>query len=163
MRKPMIALALSAALFAPMTLAQGSDSAAGPEGREHRSGHHMKARGDQLKQELGLSDEQAAEMRELRESGASREEIRGVLTTEQQAKLDELRSEQSEKRMAHMRSYLALSDEQVAQMREVRENGGGREEMRAILNDEQLEKMDAMHQRRAKGGKGHPRGERPTE
>ncbi len=152
MRKSMISLALSAALFAPVTLAQTPDG--GLAGEDRRGGHQMKERKGQLKEQLGLSDEQVEQMRELRESGASREEIRSVLTTEQQAQFDQMRGEHAQKRMDHMRSYLALSDEQVEQMREVRENGGGREEISAILTDEQREKMQALHERRGKGGKG---------
>lgn len=154
MRKSMISLALSAALFAPMTLAQTPEGGLTGEADDRRGGHHMKQRMGHLQDELGLSDEQMEQMRELRESGASRDEIRSVLTTEQQARFDQMRSEHAGKRMDRMRSYLALSDEQVAQMREVRENGGGRDEINAILTDEQREKMEALHERRGKGAKG---------
>ncbi len=67
-------------------------------------------------------------------------------------------------RMARMQEHLGLSDEQMQQMREIRENGGGREEMRAVFTDEQ---RALMQERRAqmeanggkgRGGKGHDRG-----
>ena len=40
-----------------------------------------------------------------------------------------------------------FTDEQVQQMREIREAGGSREEMQAILTPEQQAKADAMHER----------------
>ena len=40
-------------------------------------------------------------------------------------------------RMARMQRNLGLTDEQVKQMREIRERGGSREEMRAVLTEEQ--------------------------
>ncbi len=68
-------------------------------------------------------------------------------------------------RAARMQKELGLSDEQMQQMRSIRENGGGREEMRAVLNDEQ---RAIVKERRAKGqgrgngnggkGKGHGQG-----
>jgi len=60
--------------------------------------------------------------------------------------------------MARMQQHLGLSDEQVSQMREIRENGGSREEMRAVLTDEQRSTMDEHRKnRKAKGqGEGGP-------
>ena len=49
---------------------------------------HTGKRMDHMQEFLGLSDEQAAKIEQLRKSGGSREEIRAVLTPEQQAKLD---------------------------------------------------------------------------
>lgn len=45
-------------------------------------------------------------------------------------------------RMARMQQELGLSQEQMDQMRSIRENGGGRDEMRAVLSDEQRAQMD---------------------
>jgi len=68
-------------------------------------------------------------------------------------------------RMARMQEHLGLSDEQMKQIREIRENGGGREEIRAVFTDEQ---RALMKERRAqmeasggkgRGGKGHGRGQ----
>ena len=67
-------------------------------------------------------------------------------------------------RMARMQEHLGLSAEQVEQIREIRENGGSREEIHAVFTDEQRE---LMQERRAqmkasgekgRGGKGHGRG-----
>lgn len=40
-------------------------------------------------------------------------------------------------RIARMQEHLGLSNEQVEQIREIRKNGGGRDEIRAVLSDEQ--------------------------
>ena len=44
-----------------------------------------------MKTHLGLSDEQAEQMKSIREAGGSHEEVRAVLTEEQQAKLDAIK------------------------------------------------------------------------
>ena len=46
-----------------------------------------------MQEHLGLSDEQKAKMAEIRKQGGSREEMRAVLTPEQQAKFDAKRSQ----------------------------------------------------------------------
>ena len=58
-------------------------------------------------------------------------------------------------RMARMQQNLDLSDEQVAQIRQIRDNGGGKEEILAVLTDEQLELMKKRReQMKGKGRKG---------
>ena len=47
-------------------------------------------------------------------------------------------------RMAQLRRHLDHSDEQVAEMKKIRKNGGSQEEMRAVLTDEQRVKMDEL-------------------
>lgn len=68
-------------------------------------------------------------------------------------------------RMTRMQENLGLSDEQVQQVLDLRESGGGRDEFRAILNEEQLQRLDErrsqMKGKRGKGkgqGKGHGMG-----
>jgi len=53
-------------------------------------------------------------------------------------------------RMERMQQHLELSDEQVAEMRRIREEGGGRDEVRAVLTDEQRDKFDQMRERHRK-------------
>jgi len=60
-------------------------------------------------------------------------------------------------RMARMQQELGLSQEQMDQMRSIRENGGGRDEMRAVLTDDQLAKMDE-HRANRQGQGNRPRG-----
>lgn len=50
-------------------------------------------------------------------------------------------------RMQRMREHLDLSDAQVEQMRSIRESGGSREEVRAVLTEDQQAKFDAARQR----------------
>ncbi len=58
-------------------------------------------------------------------------------------------------RMARMQEHLSLSDDQMKQIREIRENGGSREEMRAVFTDEQRALMkERRAQMEASGGKG---------
>lgn len=114
--------------------------------------------------EVGLTDEQREEMRKIREAGGGREEIKAVLTPEQQAKIRELkgaRMGQGPKAhgmgdMEHLQRRLDLSDEQVAEMKDIREKGGSRQEMLEVLTPEQREQIKA----RKGHGKGHgaPRG-----
>lgn len=69
-------------------------------------------------------------------------------------------------RMARMQEHLQLSDEQVTQMRSIRENGGTREEMFSVLNDTQraqFEEHRANHRgRHGKGGQ-RTQGQSPEE
>lgn len=68
-------------------------------------------------------------------------------------------------RMQHMQQALNLSDEQVSQIRDIRANGGGRDEVRAVLNDEQRAMMDEHRANRqgrengARRGPGYANGE----
>ena len=68
-------------------------------------------------------------------------------------------------RMQHMQQALNLSDEQVSQIREIRANGGGRDEVRAVMNDEQRAMMDEHRANRqgrengARRGPGYANGE----
>ena len=63
-------------------------------------------------------------------------------------------------RMAHLQQALGLSDEQAAEIREIRANGGSREDVRAVLTDEQRVLMDehrANRQGRRDGKGGNQR------
>ena len=64
------------------------------------------------------------------------------------------KGDRSGERMARMQEHLGLSDEQMSQMQEIRANGGSREEMRAVLTEEQQEKMRAHRKARMEAGKG---------
>lgn len=73
-------------------------------------------------------------------------------------------------RLAHMQQSLGLSDEQVSRIREIRANGGGRDQVHAVLSEEQRALLDEQRaarraQRdadgrggRRKGGDGQRRG-----
>jgi TolA-binding protein len=60
-------------------------------------------------------------------------------------------------RIAQMQKNLHLSDEQVKQMRKIREDGGDRKQMRAVLTDEQRALMrERRRQSQGQKGKGDP-------
>ena len=68
----------------------------------------------------------------------------------------QLSEEERAQRMERMKNHLELSDGQVNQMKQIRADGGGREEIRAVLTDEQAQKWDEARKRHAqKGGKKH--------
>jgi Spy/CpxP family protein refolding chaperone len=65
-------------------------------------------------------------------------------------------------RIARMQEHLQLSDEQVAEMRRIRENGGTRKEMLGVLNDSQRTQLEE-HRAMRKGGQGGGKREAPPE
>ena len=110
--------------------------------------------------QLDLSDEQKEQMKELRKSGASREELHSVLTEEQQEKLGELRQgggEHRGKRLDHMKQELDLSDEQAQEIRTILDEGGSREDVREALTDEQQEKLKELRKDHPGMGKKKPK------
>jgi Spy/CpxP family protein refolding chaperone len=69
-----------------------------------------------------------------------------------------------EQRMQRMQKHLDLSDEQVSQIREIRANGGGREEMRGVLTEDQQHKMhEHRQQRKARHREDHRQQESSTD
>ncbi len=64
-----------------------------------------------------------------------------------------------QQRMQRMQQHLGLSAAQVEQMREIRESGGGREDMRSVLTDEQRAKIDEHRALREERGGGRHRGQ----
>jgi len=99
-----------------------------------------------MMEELDLSPAQREQIREIRQRGGSRDEIEAVLTQEQQARAKELRAQHHEEFKAMRKQQmdeLGVTAEQRAQMREIREAGGSREEMRAVLTEEQRQQLDA--------------------
>ena len=69
---------------------------------------------------------------------------------------DEVKNKQGNgDRMAKMQQNLGLSDEQVAQMRQIYGNGGSKEEVLAVLTEDQLEIMKKRRaEMKGKGRKG---------
>ena len=67
--------------------------------------------------------------------------------------------EERAQRLERMQVHLQLSDEQVAQIQQIRADGGGRDEIRAVLSEDQQAKLDEARKRH--GGKHN--GPAPTE
>ncbi len=68
------------------------------------------------------------------------------------------RGDKHERRAAHMQEQFGVSDEQLSQMREIRENGGSREDVRGVLTDDQRAQMKAWRQEHGRGHKGKREG-----
>lgn len=91
MKRP-LAFTLPLALFAASAVAQ-PDLDANP--------HHRSGGGDRIarmQKNLGLTDDQVKQMREIRERGGSREEMRAVLTDEQRVMMQERRRQAQERK-----------------------------------------------------------------
>jgi hypothetical protein len=121
-----------------LLMASSTALAGQPEGRtgDDRAAH--------MQEKLGLSDDQMQQMSEIREQGGGREEMRAILTDEQQAQMKEMKGHHKggrEERMARMQSHLNLSDDQMTHMREIHEQGGNREDMQTVLTEEQRAKL----------------------
>jgi len=62
-------------------------------------------------------------------------------------------------RQAQFQQKLNLSDEQISQMQEIRQNGGTREEIHAVLSDEQRAMVtEHRSEMNGRGGRGGQRG-----
>ena len=135
-----ITIALGLALISSLALGQ-------PEGVAPQTGPgHKRA----MLEQLDLSPKQRETMREIRASGGGRDEIRAVLTEDQQSKLRKLKKSHNDPagdRARRMKTHHGLSDEQAEQMKSIREAGGSREEVRAVLTEEQQAKLDAVKKR----------------
>lgn len=57
-------------------------------------------------------------------------------------------------KLARMQEHLQLSDDQMAQIQQIRENGGSREDMHAILTEDQLAQLEEHRARRGERRKG---------
>lgn len=56
--------------------------------------------------------------------------------------------EERAEHLKRMQAHLQLSDEQVAEIREIRAQGGKRDEIRAVLTDEQRATWDSHREQR---------------
>jgi Spy/CpxP family protein refolding chaperone len=91
MKKLIVSIILLSLLAATTLSAQSGSS---PQNPEAAKGQRMA----KLKKELNLTDQQVAEMKQIRENGGSKEEVRAVLTPEQQTKMDKLREQAKSQR-----------------------------------------------------------------
>jgi Spy/CpxP family protein refolding chaperone len=138
-------LALSLTVASAGVLAQSED--------ERPSGNKF-AKLERMQNNLGLTDEQLDQMRDIRQAGGSREDMNAVLNPEQQAKVAKLRKTHKGKGGDRKRrlQQLDLSDEQKTQIQNIRKEGGSREEVRAVLTPEQQAKLDTAHEKNKGAG-----------
>lgn len=120
--------------------------------------------------EVGLTDEQREEMRKIQAAGGGREEIRAVLTPEQQQKIREMRGAHKgpgqegpgRGSIEQLQRRLDLSDEQVAEMEKIRAGGGTRQDMMEVLTPQQQEQIRAHKgPRKGRDAPGGPARETP--
>lgn len=55
----------------------------------------------------------------------------------------------------HMQEQFGVTDDQFAQMHEIRSNGGSREDMKAVFSDDQREQMRQWREQNPREGGGH--------
>ena len=113
--------------------------------------------------EIGITDEQRQEMRRIHESQGSRADINAVLTPEQQEKVRAMKDTQrgGGRGLEQLREELGLSDEQLAQMKKIREEGGSRQDMAKVLTPEQKEKLGQLKPRQRSLHQAPPRPQGP--
>ena len=88
---------------------------AGQSNSGNRQGNAQnKQRMAQMKQTLGLTDAQVAEMKKIRQNGGSKEDMRAVLTDEQRAQMVELRQQARAKRAANEAAAPAVESSETA-------------------------------------------------
>jgi Spy/CpxP family protein refolding chaperone len=133
-------LALSLTVASAGVLAQSED--------ERPSGNKF-AKLERMQNNLGLTDEQLDQMRDIRQAGGSRDDMYAVLNPEQQAKAAKLRKTHKGKGGDRKRrlQQLDLSDEQKTKIQNIRKEGGSREEVRAVLTPEQQAKLNTAHEK----------------
>lgn len=109
-----------------------------------------------MQEQLQLTDDQVSEMRQIRDDGGTRKEMRAILTDEQKAqaksKDKEARPAMTDEKLDKMQKQLQLSDEQVEKMRLIREDGGTRKDMLAVLNEEQRAQAKEINKKRKEKG-----------
>ena len=105
----------------------------------------------QMKKSLGLTDQQVSEMRE---AGGSRDDMRAVLSPEQQAKAVKLRQTHKGRGGDRKRrlQQLDLSDEQMTQIHSIRQEGGSPQQVRAVLTPQQRVKLDTLRESASAAG-----------
>ena len=86
MKKKLITLMAIAITASPFTFAEAQSYKGGEQGDGARRAAHMQ-------EQFGVSDDQLSQMREIREGGGSREDIRAVLTDDQRSQMQQWRQE----------------------------------------------------------------------
>ena len=87
MNKKIIAVIAAALVAAPLAFAEGKGN--GQQGSEHRAKH----RAAHMQDQFGVSDEQLAQMREIRSNGGSREDVQAVLSDDQRTQMEQWRKD----------------------------------------------------------------------
>lgn len=110
---------------------------------------------EELKNPLGLTEDQQEQIKDLKDQDLTKEEFRtsfeAILTDEQVQILEERKAKRSD------RSGLGLTDDQKTQIQELKDQDLTKEEFRtsfeAILTDEQIQTLEERKANRGKHGK----------
>ena len=119
-------------------------------GQENRAKPSKEERLVRMQEHLNLSDEQVDEIRTVHSNGGGRDEIRDILTDDQREQLKNFRKSGKGEHLGRMQEHLNLSDEQVSEIQSIRESGGGRDEISAVLTDDQRQQMHDFKKNRRK-------------
>ncbi len=148
---PMMALGLLAGLSTAAFVYAKGDDAEGPKDRDHKSG----MMGERMKERLGLTDEQAAKLKELR--GSNKKEMRALqdkVQDETTAIKRKLRDGAGDDVLKPLLDKLAADHEALQAKRKA-----NMDKMRAILTPTQQAKfLVGMMGRMGRGGWGGPDG-----
>jgi Spy/CpxP family protein refolding chaperone len=100
--KKSLTIILGLALASNMALAERPDGARGKGNPEQRM--------QRMQKHLDLSDAQVSQIRDIRANGGGREEIRGVLTEDQQARIREHRQQRKDRHKEDHRQLESSSE-----------------------------------------------------
>lgn len=163
-----LALAVSGLFAAHATLAGPCAQGRAPEAfasqRIERMTERLDLTADQQGEIRAILDEQQAESEQRAETRAR---VDAVLTPEQLARIDEQRDARVERHLDRLAGRLVLSTEQVAQVRTIMQAKGNepevapnevREQIKAVLTEEQRSTFESMGAGAKRGGPGKPYG-----
>ncbi|WP_373510788.1 Spy/CpxP family protein refolding chaperone [Thiocapsa sp.] len=164
-----LALAVSGLFAAHATLAGPCAQGRAPEAFASQRIERMTERLDLTAEQQGviraILDEQQAESE--RQRAETRARVNAVLTPEQLARIDEQRDARVERHLDRLAGRLVLSTEQVAQVRTIMQAKGDdpemardevREQIKAVLTEEQRSTFESMGAGAKRGGPGKPCG-----
>jgi Spy/CpxP family protein refolding chaperone len=164
-----LALAVSGLFATHATLAgpcvQGQAPEASASQRIERMTERLDLTAEQQGEIRAILDAQQAESERLR--AETRARVDAVLTPEQLARIDEQREARVERHLDRLAKRLALSTDQAAQVRSIMQAKGDdpdmardevREQIKAVLTEEQLSAFKSMRAGAKRGGPGKPCG-----
>ncbi|NND68238.1 MAG: hypothetical protein HKN19_11680 [Halioglobus sp.] len=110
--------------------------------------------------DLKVTKEQKEQIRELMHDGVDREEARKQVLSEEQLQVQPRHKVKKKHRKANgkLLHKLDLTEEQQQQIDGIRAAGGGREEIHAVLTEEQKAELDVLKRERKSESKGKGKG-----
>jgi Spy/CpxP family protein refolding chaperone len=158
-----------------------ASAVAGPLGVGRDPATFLDNRIERMTESLELTSEQQGEIRAILEEqqaqaeqqrAQTRERIGAVLTPEQLARIDERRQAGIERGLDRLADRLDLTDEQLGQVRGLMLQTQGtdprmdraeiREQIKAVLSEEQRARFETMERSSKRGGHGKPCGAGPA-